>query len=280
MTMRPITRLSDLATEADAFLIDQFGAIHDGETPYPGAIDTLRAIRATGRKIILLSNSGRRAGHNRDRLTAMGVTPDCYDASLSSGEIAWADLRKNPPPCLQRPCRVLLFARSPALDILEGFDVEIVDHADHADLVMIAGSQTERYGFDALWARMQPAAVRAIPAICTNADRVMMVSGTLHPGSGALAEAYAQAGGPVRWYGKPHPTIYHAAFTLLPGIPHNRIFGVGDSIEHDIAGAAAQGCGSILLRTGILAGADEPALEAEMIRFGHRPGAVCEKLQW
>lgn len=275
-----IPGLSALMDEADAFLIDQFGTIHDGAKPYPGAAETLRWLRAAGKAVILLSNSGRRAANNDRRLAAMGIGPECYDASLCSGEVGWAALRADPPEVLHRRCRVLLFARDPALDILEGFDIELVADADRADLVMIAGSETDRYGYDALWARMAAAAARGVPAICTNPDRLMLADGALHPGAGALAEAYRVAGGTVRWFGKPHPKLYQAAFLLLPGMPHARIFGVGDSIEHDIAGAAAQGCRTLLVRTGILAGAGEAGLSAEAERFGARPDAVTPRFAW
>jgi HAD superfamily hydrolase (TIGR01459 family) len=280
MIFDEIPGLSALCEDADAFLIDQFGTIHDGEHPYPGAIDTLRAIRHAGKRIILLSNSGRRAPNNNARLEAMGITPDCYDASLCSGEVGWAALHEDPLPCLQRHCRVLLLARDPALDILEGFDIEPVDTVAQADLIMLAGSQTDRFGYDALWARIHPGIARGVPLVCTNPDRLMLAGGALHPGAGTLAEAYREAGGQVRWYGKPHPKLYRAAFALLPGVSRVRMFGVGDSIEHDIAGAAARGCASVLVRTGIIASADDAAVEAEMVRWSCRPSAVAARFIW
>ena len=42
----------------DAFLIDQFGTLHDGLMAYPGAVAALMRIRAAGRKVVLLSSSG------------------------------------------------------------------------------------------------------------------------------------------------------------------------------------------------------------------------------
>jgi HAD superfamily hydrolase (TIGR01459 family) len=210
----------------------------------------------------------------------MGFTPDCYDASLCSGEVGWAALHDDPLPCLQRHCRVLLLARDPALDILDGFDIETVETVAAADLIMLAGSQTDRYGYDALWAAIRPGIARGVPLVCTNPDRWMLAGGTLHPGAGALAEAYREAGGHVRWYGKPHPKLYRAAFALLPGIARARIFGVGDSIEHDVGGAAARACGSVLVRTGIIAGADDATLDAEMVRWACRPSAVMPRFVW
>ncbi|MHB1302097.1 MAG: TIGR01459 family HAD-type hydrolase [Acidiphilium sp.] len=278
--IRAIRGLSEIADEADAFLVDQFGTIHDGSAPYPGAVETLRRLRAVGKRVILLSNSGRRAATNHRRLAAMGFGPDCFDASLCSGEIGWAALRRDPPPVLRHHCRVLLFARDPALDILEGFDVKTVDDADDADLVMITGSETDRLGWDALWARMAPAARRGVPAICTNPDRTMLAGGTLYPGAGALAEAYVGAGGTVRRFGKPYPELYQAAFDLLYSTDRTRIFGVGDSIEHDIAGAFAQGCRTLLVRTGILADADATMLGAESARFGAPLELTVDRFVW
>lgn len=272
-----VSGLGDLLGRADAFLIDQFGTIHDGEASYPGAIDTLRAMRAAGKKVILLSNSGRRATNNVQRLEAMGIGSDCFDASLCSGEVAWQVLRADPPAPLRRRCRIMLFARDPALDILEGFEIEAVDDADDADLVMIAGSETDRHGYEGLWSRMAPAAARGVPAICTNPDRLMLAGGRLHAGAGALAEAYHMAGGRVHWFGKPHPDVYKAAFALLPTIARHRIMGVGDSLEHDIAGAAAMGCPGLLIRTGIIADLDEMALEAELLRHAAQPSAIAAR---
>lgn len=269
-----------LCEDADAYLIDQFGTIHDGEHPYPDAIDTLHAIRNAGRKVILLSNSGRRAPNNDARLAAMGFPTDCYDASLCSGEIGWSDLHANPLPCLRHHCRVLLLARDPSLDILEGFDIEPVETVDSADLIMLAGSQTDIYGYDALWQRIRPGIARNIPLVCTNPDKLMLAGGHLHPGAGTLAEAYSHAGGHVRWYGKPYPKLYRAAFNLLPDIPRHRIFGVGDSIEHDIAGAAARGCNSVLIRTGIIAHTPDATLATDMIRHACYPTTIMPRFQW
>lgn len=275
--LRQITHFSDLANLADAFLIDQFGTLHDGHKAYPGAINTLLHLRERGKKIILLSNSGRRAATGVQRLADMGINTTCFDASLCSGEVAWQTLHRAPPDYLQQNCRVLLFSRGNELDILDGFHIQLVEQATEADLVMISGSQAERYGYDALWQRMAPAIERGIPALCTNPDQVMMVEGKLYPGAGALAKAYEQAGGTVKWFGKPYQDIYDAAFTLLPGIARQRVIGIGDSLEHDIVGITRAGGAGILVRTGILAALTEKELAAEISHFPYSPIATMPR---
>ena len=38
---QPLTSLLDLADQYDAFLLDQFGVIHDGKTAYDGAVEAV-----------------------------------------------------------------------------------------------------------------------------------------------------------------------------------------------------------------------------------------------
>ncbi len=53
--------LSEVAELYDAFLVDQWGVLHNGKTPYRGAVDGLNRLIGGGKQVILVSNSGRRA---------------------------------------------------------------------------------------------------------------------------------------------------------------------------------------------------------------------------
>ena len=79
--------LAELADRFDVFVLDQFGVLHDGSTPYPGAVDALRLLKAAGKHILLLSNSGKRSAPNEARLVRLGFEPDSWDHFLSSGEV-------------------------------------------------------------------------------------------------------------------------------------------------------------------------------------------------
>ena len=46
--MQHLTGFADLAARYDAFIIDLWGVIHDGVTPYEGAVDCLVRLRAAG----------------------------------------------------------------------------------------------------------------------------------------------------------------------------------------------------------------------------------------
>ena len=45
-----VDELAALATKYDAFLLDQFGVIHDGKTAYDGAVEAVTALQRMGKK--------------------------------------------------------------------------------------------------------------------------------------------------------------------------------------------------------------------------------------
>lgn len=275
-----IDRLDDILDRADAFLLDQFGTLHDGVSLYPDVTAAMTRLRAAGKRIVILSNSGKRAAPNMARLAALGLPPESYDAFLTSGEVVWTLLAEGRLPALSGARRCLVLSRREDREALAGLALERTEEAAEADLVLLLGSEADRIGLNAYRERLAPAARRGIPCLCGNPDRLMVLAdGGLAPAPGRIAELYAEMGGEVLWIGKPEPAIYEAAFARLApflgdGFDRSRIWAVGDSLEHDAAGAAAQGCRSLLVRTGIMAGRDTAALAAEMARCGVVPDAV------
>lgn len=257
-----MTRLRDLAPLYDGFLIDQFGVLHDGHHAYTGAAQALAALHDLGRTIVLVSNSGRRAAYNADRLARLGIPASSYDHFVTSGEVAWAAIRDGslgvPPGA---PCH--LVARTGDTSPVEGLDLRLVT-VPEARLIYLAGVEPEHLSREGYAARLEPAARAGVPMICTNPDlEQLMGGGTKAFGAGQVARDYAAMGGPVTWVGKPHPAIYAAALALMP--PGARVIGIGDSPEHDIAGASGAGLDTALVLGGV--GGDGPAATWTLDRF-------------
>src|SRR6476469_3512308 len=78
--------LSAFADRYDAFVLDQWGVLHDGANPYPGAIAAVEELVRRDKKVALLSNSGRRAAKNRERMATFGFDPAWFAAIVTSGE--------------------------------------------------------------------------------------------------------------------------------------------------------------------------------------------------
>ncbi len=278
--MRSITGLGPILDEADGFLLDQFGTLHDGTRLYPGVAAAMAALRTAGKRLIILSNSGKRSGPNIERLTAIGLPPESYDGFLSSGEVAWRMLAERRLPALTSARRCLVLSRGPVGAALTGLDLDPTEDAEEADIILLLGSEADRIGLDSYRRRLATAARRGVLCLCGNPDRAMVLGdGRLAPAAGRIAELYAEMGGPVMWIGKPGAAIYAAAFDMLrpmigSAIQPSRIWAVGDSVEHDVAGAAAQQCRSVLVMTGIMAGRSDAYLVEEIARCGAAPDAI------
>jgi len=123
---------------------------------------------------------------------------------------------------------------------------------------------------------LNEAAERKLPMVCANPDLVVgLPGGVVGNMPGKIANRYASKGGTVQHFGKPNPRHFHACLDNLgvtwdnsnnndnnasnngntnaasksniPGV----VAHVGDSLEHDVAGANAAGIDSIFVLGGI-----------------------------
>ncbi len=261
----------------DAFLIDQFGTLHDGITLYPGALAGLLALRAAGKQVALLSNSGRRAAPNVARLTRMGIPPDAYGAFITSAEAAAALLARGEIAAARGARACFALERYGDGSLLPSLGLEVAS-AERADLLLISGSEADSRPMAYYTGILAPLAQRGVPGICISPDRIMLTPAGHVFGAGQIAEAYEAMGGHVTWIGKPYPAIFHAALTALGNPDPARVAVIGDSVEHDIAGAHTAGCAGWLLRDGIIAGWDNAAIAEECARVGATPAGMLTAL--
>lgn len=272
----------------DGFLVDQFGVLYDGVRALAGAREALEHLRAAGKRVVILSNSGRRAEPNRERMARIGLGPELYTALVSSGEVTWQGLKHRDDPVfadLGRRC--LLFSRHGDRSTVDGLDLELARDADGADFVLLCGLDPHETARQRAQTQLDRALRRRLPLVCANPDRVSLEGDRRVDGPGAFAARYAEAGGEVRYVGKPWPAVYRAALALLD-LPPERLVAVGDSLEHDIGGAAAFGIEGALVRGGVhavaFAGAASPAelrrrLDALCTEHGPRPRWLLHAFQ-
>ncbi len=253
--------LRALAPVFDAYLVDQWGVLHDGHAPHPGAIDALRKLKAHG-TVILLSNTSRRLGPATETLRALGFSDDCYDRMVTAGELAaeyLADLGRR----LGRTIRVHgVLGPSSTDGLIDDLDAVTVEAQD-ADVLVAASITTLPVS---TWDPTFRAAIASgIPMVCANPDvQSIQPDGSFVWCGGALAERFAHLGGTVVRFGKPWPEVYEAACRDLP--LGTRVVAFGDSMAHDICGARRNGVAGVLISRGIHA----PELG---IRPGERPEA-------
>lgn len=264
MTPALLDGLHAAAPRFDGFLLDQYGVLHDGRQPYPGVIDCLGALRDAGKKVLILSNSGKRRQPNIERLARLGIPAALYDDFVTSGEGAHAFLKDRPAALRRgagnaaseedlngRPLRCLTLGGEAEASLLQGLGIDRVEDVAEADFLLLAtfGDRLPSEGaFDETLAAARGA---DLTLVCANPDITGIAGDRFHQAPGALAKAYEQQGGRVIYIGKPHPLIYREALKAIAPVPTKRVLAVGDSLAHDVAGAAGVGVASALIVQGI-----------------------------
>ena len=278
---RAISGLREVANDYDVYLVDQWGVLHDGHTAHDAAIEVMRRLKDDGKKLIILSNSSRRASTTRGNLIRMEINPDLFDSFATSGEEVWRAFQARNDKFyggLGRKCVVLQWGKDE--QFFEDLDLEPVDTIEEAEFILLNGTEKDRFPeYDAL---LRNAAERNLPLICSNGDFVSITpDGELVQCPGVVAQRYEALGGQVRWHGKPTEGAYRMA---LDGVAADaRILAIGDSLYHDIGGAAANGFSSLFITSGIhrpeLEAAPE-ALESLYAQYGATPTYVLRDLVW
>lgn len=282
--------VAELAARYDHFVVDQWGVLHDGHAPYPNAIACLQRLRAAGKRVVLLSNSGKRASVNRARLAQIGFADTLFDGVVTSGEATWQALRDRADPFLEglgRRC--ILWSRYGDRSLVDELDLEVVARAEDADFLLLGGAEDDAR-LEQFRATLERAAARDLPMICANPDIVaVQPGGGFGMAPGAIARHYEGLGGRVLYVGKPHRPIYQSCLEALGHPPTSGIVAIGDSVEHDIAGAAGMLLDTALIMGGIhgpgfdLAGewaANRAAIERLEAEFGVRPRWLLPQFRW
>ena len=244
--------MAALADRYQGFLLDQWGVLHDGTRPYPGARDCLSRLRKLGKSVIILSNSGRSASRNEVVLAGLGFPRDLYDQVVSAGDDARDAIAAGDEPFyreLGRRC--LLLARDGDRQLGESLGLELVDRAEAADFVLLMGMDSQCQSLAGWYPLLEQARACGLPMICGNPDLYRTRGdGSLEEAPGLVARAYAEMGGQVRYHGKPEPRIYQACLRKL-GLQPSQVLCVGDSLAHDVAGAQGVGLDSAFIAGGI-----------------------------
>ena len=265
-----LTGVCALTADFDGYIVDQWGVLHDGSHPYPGAIDCLERLHQTGKRVVVLSNSGRREADNVRLMEQMGFPVRLLERVVSAGEDARAAiLARSTPFHAKLGRRCYAFTRDGEHSILEGIGLTFAATVEAADFLAAIGIDTPRRRLTDYETELRAARARGLPMICANPDIARFHHGELVEATGMLARRYAELGGEVFHHGKPWPAIYASCLTALRDCAPGRVIAVGDSIEHDVLGATRAGLPSAFIAGGIHAQ-----------ELGMAPGAPPDAATW
>ncbi len=265
-----------LMAHYDGMILDLWGVVHDGRSPYPGARETLAALKDAGKKVVMLSNAPRRGQAVIDQMAAMGIERALYTDVLSSGELAWRKLKARDDDwlaALGRRCLHLGPERD--LGLFDGLDLERVAAPEAGAFILNTGPWRDEEKVADYEDLLEESVRLAMPMICANPDMEVIRGGVRIICAGALAERYREMGGDVRTFGKPYRETYDACLAIMGLADRSRLVAIGDSLATDIRGANGAGIDAVLVTSGIHG--------AELgLNYGEKPdgarlAAVCRK---
>lgn len=246
MTAGPIFRVDDI----EFVLCDLDGVVWLAHQPIPGAPEAIAALRASGRRVLFVTNNSfSTIAEQEAALAAVGIPAE---GDVVNSSQAAAGL-------LAPGARVLVGGGAGLFEAVDAAGATAIDPPDWVgagrppvDAVVVGLHRT--FDYDRLEA-LSSAVRSGARFVATNVDPTFPTPGGQVPGGGALVAAIAVASGvePVV-AGKPHqPMAELVARRIGPRFAPGRVLMVGDRGDTDGAFAAAIGCPFALVRSGVTA---------------------------
>jgi ribonucleotide monophosphatase NagD (HAD superfamily) len=275
----------DIIDRYDAFILDQFGVMHNGMNALDGAVELVEYLyKIKNKKLIILSNTSAPADKALAKLPKFGFNPSYFVGAVTSGEVSSRFIRETYGSIATTSAltkKALMFTwdvskpDNPRLTALPEVyleqcgSVEVATTIEDADFVLFHGSEVwyrgpdeealslspfiEQGSFDKLDPILNECVQRKLPAVCANPDFLVQTptgDGVAYM-PGKIAQRYqTKFGGSCQTFGKPAVQPFEACIKIL-GLDKSRVAHVGDSLHHDIAGAVNAGIPNVFVTSGI-----------------------------
>lgn len=233
-----------LADEFDGLLIDLDGVVWIGREPVPGAVETLAALLAAGKRIVFVTNNpGKPPAAYAERLRELGVEVG-PEQIVTAGMVAARLAATAAGP----DGSAFVISRAPLKEMVAAAGVTVLEGeaGQEASVVVVSGHREFDY---AALLTAKRALDRGAALVATSRDPTMPMPGGEWPGTGAVLAAVETASGRVAEIaGKPERHLFELALEAIGG--GERVAMVGDRISSDIEGGRRAGLATILVRSG------------------------------
>ncbi|MCP4393307.1 MAG: TIGR01459 family HAD-type hydrolase [Alphaproteobacteria bacterium] len=251
MSISHMAGIASLAECYDAFIIDPWALLHNGDNVYPNALKTLRSLQELGKKVIFLTNEPRRVDVLIERLEVLGVAQDLYCGLVSSGEIVHYDLKTRSDAFFSDIgwyCYHL--GPNKHSSVLEGLPYAVVTDLIEADFVLNTGSLFADDKIEAYLPTLRECLSKGIPMVCADPDLIEVQAGIQCICAGTISAKYEELGGEVVYRGKPDKNVFLYCLDGAGITDASRAVVIGDSPETDIRGANETGIDAVFVAGG------------------------------
>ena len=237
--MRKLNHLSEISNNYDTFIVDLWGVMHNGIKLNSKAMEVIKNLKNSSKKIVFLSNAPRPSLKVINFLLKMGMDEKYLSSVITSGEAAMYEIN-------QSKFGKTFFHLGPQRDT-SIFDKvkENKTNIEQCDFILCTGLFDD-YDNDLNFYREFLKKHTSKKLICTNPDL------TVHRGkieelcAGSIAKVFEELGGKVSYFGKPHPEVYNLCFSK-----NEKVLAIGDNLRTDITGANNLNLDCIFITDGV-----------------------------
>jgi HAD superfamily hydrolase (TIGR01450 family) len=209
----------------------------------PGSVEAVANLREAGKRVAFATNNPRLPGEEYvAKLWGIGIQASLADVVTVGGAVQhlFAETRKGRTAYVIGTDALRAHVADAGVRVLNGTDL-----ASRAELVLVGGTDELSY------ADLRDASLavrRGAELFATSRDATYPQPDGMWPGTGAILAAVETAtGARAQIVGKPEPQLFRTAVDRLG---EGRTLVVGDSVEADIAAAAAAGLDAALVLSG------------------------------
>ncbi|HEX6840186.1 MAG TPA: HAD family hydrolase [Stellaceae bacterium] len=270
---RRVADVRAIVDEFDVVALDAWGVLNLGETVIATAPAAVARLRAKGKRLAVLSNSGSRdAEISAARLGRLGFDFAAEEiiTGLDLVPAALAALALPPP-------LGFVAGTAAARPLLTRGMLALGDDAADYDRVFGVVFLSTGAWSEARQALLQASLKRRPrPLVVANPDIASPEPQGMEAEPGWYAQRIAAAtGATIISCGKPFPPIYQRLAARYPDVGPERVLCVGDTLHTDILGGRAAGYRTLLIEDGFMRGADSLAL---MQQSGIWPEFIAPRL--
>lgn len=235
--IKPVVNISKVIEPFEAVVVGLFGVLYDGKNFRSEAIEALKSLKRSGRKIVLLSNTSLRVQQVVRLLNDNKVPVMVFDAIVTAGELLHYKLKAKTDMFKGLGLTYVNIGGAQGLGVFSGLDYLPVDDLGRADFMFIGSCKTPTDLVENYLPVLEHAASLNMPLVCAGNDTSSYMNGEISLAPGAVAEQYAVLGGRIITVGKPDVRVMEYALECLEGIDRSNVLLVGDNLATDIKGA-------------------------------------------
>ena len=255
---KQINNFSEISADYDAMFCDLWGCLHNGKKSFKPALAMLKKFKRNGGIVILITNAPRPEFSVKSQIEQMGITTDCYDEIVTSGDAAQESLFSGDFGTNIfhiGPHRDLSFFQLQPSQNNYSSSINLVNFED-AESIVCTGLFNEMKESPADYQELlSKSKIRDLKLLCVNPDLSVDFGDKRLWCAGSIAKAYTDSGGKSVYFGKPHKPIYEIAFKKLKAlnqqIEKDRIICIGDGISTDILGGNTNGMDTLFVCSGL-----------------------------